>query len=226
MLTLNQGFEPILMNNLTHARLCVQPKYFELGFSPCKEIYARSGVVDRLLLALDHLPVHLGLMIWDVYRPRAVQATLFEWMKDEVKKRHPSFTAEQIFEEAKKFAARPSVVGEAYCPSHLTGGAVDLTLFDCASGEVIPMGTPFDDCTDRAHALYFENQTTLSLEDEQCRSSRALLRNAMLSAGFVAYEYEWWHFDYGDFLWSQQTGQPVLFGPLFGDLEWPVNVAV
>lgn len=217
----DSGLAPVLMNVLNHPRLRVQPKYFELGFSPSLAIYARAAVVDRLLLALDHLPASLGLMVWDVYRPRAVQATLFEWMKGEVKKRHPSFTAEQIFEEAKKFAARPSVVGEAYCPPHLSGGAVDLTLFDCASGELLPMGTPFDDCTERAHALYFENQTTLSVEDEQCRASRALLRNAMLSVGFVNYEYEWWHFDYGDHLWSNQTGQQGLFGPLFGDLEWP-----
>lgn len=223
MLTLDQGLAPLLMNNLKHPRLRVQPKYFELGFSPCPDIYARAGVVDRLFLALEHLPAHLGLMIWDVYRPRAVQATLFDWMQGEVKKRNPSFTAEQIFEEAKKFAAQPSVVGEAYCPSHLSGGAVDLTLFHVETGEVLDMGTPFDDCTERAQALYFENQKALSSEDEKHRASRALLRNAMSESGFVMYEYEWWHFDYGDQLWSNQTGQSVLFGPLFGDLEWPVN---
>lgn len=223
MLPQNQGLAPLLMNTLNHPRLRVEPKYFELGFSPRKEIYARSCVVDRLQLALDHLPAHLGLMIWDAYRPRAVQASLFEWMQGEIRQRHPSFTEEQVVIETKKYMSAPSVVGDAYCPPHLSGGAVDLTLFDLRSGEVLEMGTPFDDCTERAHALYFENQAVLSADDEKCRASRALLRGAMLRVGFVMYEYEWWHFDYGDCFWSRQTGQAPLFGPLFGDLEWPVE---
>lgn len=215
--------EPMLITRFLSERIRVQPMYFELGFSSRKAVYARAAVVERLLLALDHLPDHLGFLIWDAYRPRAVQASLFVWMQGEIRKRQPSLTDEAVIIEAKKYMSAPSVVGEAYCPPHLSGGAIDLTLFNVNTGETLPMGTPFDDCTERAHALHFEGQAALSLEDEACRLSRAALRKAMLAVGFTPYEYEWWHFDYGDCFWSRQTGQPALFGSLFGDAEWPAG---
>jgi D-alanyl-D-alanine dipeptidase len=43
----------------------------------------------------------------------------------------------------------------------------------------------------------------------------------MEKTGFTSYEYEWWHYDFGNIFWEKATGQPAIFGPLFGDLEWP-----
>lgn len=216
-----KNVEPKIIDNTLASRLHVRPMYFELGFSDCPKIYARACVVDKLLLALHHLPPHLGLLVWDAYRPRVVQGKLFEWMKGEIRNKYPTLKEEGIISEAKKYMSQPSVVGEAYCPPHLSGGAVDLTLFNLESGEALEMGTPFDDCTVRAHAMHFESGQALSPKDETIRVSRSILRDAMLAVGFVIYEYEWWHFDYGDCFWSKQTGLPTLFGPLFGDLEWP-----
>ncbi len=216
---LQNEFEAVVVDNTITPRLRVRPMYFELGFSDKVEIYARKGVLMRLLAVLEHLPENIGMEIWDVYRSREVQTTLFNWMLGEVKKQHPKFTETEAFEETKKYAALPAKVGEAYCSPHLSGGAVDLTLFDRETGNILDMGTGFDDCSPRAHALYFETHTPA---EETIRTSRALLRNAMLSAGFTAYEYEWWHFDYGNQSWAKQMNTSALFGPLFGDNEWPV----
>ena len=213
-----EDLQVVIIDNSISQRLRVRPMYFELGLSEQSVVYTRACVLSRLLDALGRLPENVGFEVWDVYRSRAVQGRLFEWMRGEVRKLHPDFTEDEIFIETKKFASLPAKVGEAYCSPHLSGGAVDLTLFDCETGGVIEMGTPFDDCSPRAHALYFEEQKS----DESIRQSRALLRNAMLSAGFTLYQYEWWHFDYGNLFWSQTTGKPALFGPLFGDEEWPL----
>jgi D-alanyl-D-alanine dipeptidase len=210
-------FNVVTIDNSISHRLRVRPMYFELGLSEESVIYTRECVLQRLVLALGYLPDNIGFEVWDVYRSRAVQGKLFEWMRGEVRKLHPHFTEEEVFVETKKYASLPAKVGEVYCSPHLSGGAVDLTLFNVESGQVLEMGTPFDDCSPRAHALYFEEQKS----DESIRQSRALLRNAMLQAGFTLYQYEWWHFDYGNLFWSQTTGKPALFGPLFGDDEWP-----
>ena len=46
----------------------------------------------------------------------------------------------------------------------------------------------------------------------------------MEACGFTSYEYEWWHFDFGNVFWSCEVKRPVIFGPLFGDEEWPIRI--
>jgi len=82
------------------------------------------------------------------------------------------------------------------------------------------MGIPFDDCSEKAHANYYDTRD-LNKRDAEIRQRRILLRDAMLKGGFSLYEYEWWHFDYGNVFWSNSTGRSQLYGPLFGDKEWP-----
>jgi zinc D-Ala-D-Ala dipeptidase len=216
-----QDFDAVELRDSLHPRIKIYPIYFEQGFSPSAQIFARRAVQDRLIQALQCLPETQGFLIWDVYRPRAVQKILFEWMREQVRKRLPNLTEEEIEAETRKYASAPSKIGDAHCPPHLSGGAVDLTVFDFNTNEVLEMGTPFDDCTERAHAYYFEQQQHLTKTDEQFRKNRKILCDAMLHVGFTAYQYEWWHFDIGNAWWSRQTGEPAVFGPLFGDNEWP-----
>ena len=208
-------------NNKTHSRVQVYPMYFKLGFSPSPSIFGRYSVFDRLIKAIDILPQEYGLLIWDVYRPRSVQGKLFNWMRDEIRKKSPLLSDEENYEETKKYMSAPSMPGDEYCPPHLSGGAVDLTLYEIATGKELEMGTPFDDCTERAHSNYFNLHTTLSSEDKKIQNRRDMLRSAMEDVGFTSYQYEWWHFDIGNIFWSRIVQQPPVFGPLFGDEEWP-----
>ena len=57
------------------------------------------------------------------------------------------------------------------------------------------------------------------------KKQRNLLRGLMEDAGFTSYQHEWWHFDIGTIFWSKETGNTPVFGPLFGDEEWPKHVA-
>ena len=74
---------------------------------------------------------------------------------------------------------------------HNRGAAVDLTLYDLASGAPIRMTGGYDEMTDRSYPLY-PGGTSLQ------RWHRDLLRHAMEAQGFNVYEAEWWHFDYKD----------------------------
>jgi D-alanyl-D-alanine dipeptidase len=218
------AFESVNFNLITHDRIKIRPMYYELGFNLVSDVYGRRIVLEKILAALEKIPQNYGLTIWDVYRPRAVQKKLFEWMRAEIKKNYPALTDEENLLEAQKYMSLPSQIGDAYCPPHLSGGAIDLTLHDRATGNEIDMGTIFDDCTERAHRDYFEHATDLDAHSLLIRNHRRTLRQAMEAAGFTTYQYEWWHYDIGTILWQKATGKEALFGPLFGDLEWPLEI--
>lgn len=217
-------FTAVEVTNKINPRIKIEPIYFNMGLSTSAQIFARSAVLNRLLNALDLLPAEYGFWVWDIYRPRAVQAKLFSWMKDEVKKNYPQLSNQEIDEKARQFASPPSQIGDAYCPPHLSGGAIDLTLYEIESGKILDMGTPFDDCTEKAFSLFYEDKINLTEAELSYKKHRKVLREAMETSGFTSYEYEWWHFDIGNVVWSRHTKQPEVFGPLFGDKEWPDEV--
>lgn len=214
-------YEPVEFHNEIHPRIKINPMYFQLNFSPLPTIYGRAAVLNRIIRALEFIPKDYGLVIWDVYRPRAVQATLFSWMRDEIHKKFPNLSDEENYAETKKYMSPPSVIGDEYCPPHLSGGAIDLSLCELASGKELDLGTPFDDCSERAHSDYFDRKIQLSSDDKIIKERRTVLSSAMNRVGFTSYHYEWWHYDLGNIFWSRITNLPPIFGPLFGDEEWP-----
>lgn len=219
-------FEPVQFLNDEHPRIKIDPMYFKLGFSPFSQIYGRKAVLIKLIQALDFIPEHYGFLIWDVYRPRAVQGKLFNWMREEIQSKYPHLSYEENYTETTKYMSAPSKIGDDYCPPHLSGGAIDLTLFDRTNDKVLDMGTVFDDCTTRAHSDYFDGKIDLLPEELKIKESRALLKAAMEKVGFTAYQYEWWHFDLGNIFWSRIVQKPAVFGPLFGNNEGPNEMEI
>lgn len=221
----NDDYEAVEFKQDTNSRIRLEPMYYTSGFSPMPQMFARKTVLDRLLHALEFLPEHYGFLIWDIYRPRAVQKKLFDWMREEIRVKYPTLSDEENYAESQKYMSAPAEIGDDYCPPHLSGGAIDLTLYDIAAQQELDMGTLFDDCSEKAHSNYFELKTRLSPAEIRCKEARHILRTAMTRAGFTAYHYEWWHFDIGNLFWSRATGNPAVFGPLFGDREWPTSIS-
>lgn len=73
------------------------------------------------------------------------------------------------------------------------------------------MGTGFDDFTEKAGALYFEQKQDLTREELEIRDNRRLLRNAMEGVGFTIHPNEWWHFDYGNLRWARATKKSPIY---------------
>ena len=111
-----------------------------------------------------------GLLIFDAYRPWYV--TKMFW--------------EATPESMKHFVADPSTGSR-----HNRGAAVDLTLFERATGRVVETVGGYDEFSDRSYPEY-PGGTSLQ------RWHRDVLRRAMEAEGFTVYEWEWWHFDHGD----------------------------
>ena len=80
---------------------------------------------------------------------------------------------------------------------HSYGMALDITLLD-ADGRELDMGTGFDDMTNRSHPALEEGFLQAGRLTETQVANRRLLREAMLQAGFLGINTEWWHFDCGN----------------------------
>jgi D-alanyl-D-alanine dipeptidase len=123
--------------------------------------------MDALAKAQSELATRrpdLKLLIWDAFRPIAVQRQMWAQVPDT------------------NYVADPENGGS----SHNKGAAIDLTLSSDGLTS-IDMGTPFDHFGKEAHHGYKK----LS---KQVKANRALLRSVMEAAGFQALETEWWHY--------------------------------
>ena len=155
-------------------------------------------------------PHGLGLYVLDGYRPIITQVGLWQHFWDHFARKEPRFGEAEIEIETKKFVSDPRAFDRADArtwPLHATGGAVDLTLCD-AGGELLDLGTPFDDPSDKAATAYFEMRLREGAITEGDRRllNRRILYWAMRDAGFTNYLYEWWHFDLGNQMYILSLG--------------------
>ncbi|TWT80286.1 D-alanyl-D-alanine dipeptidase [Planctomycetes bacterium CA13] len=111
-----------------------------------------------------------GLVIHDAYRPWHVTKMLWDAVPDNFKE---------------------SVADPAIGSPHNRGGAVDLTLYDLATGKPIQMVSDYDEFSPRSLPMY-DGGTSRE------RWCRYLLRQAMEAQGFTVSERQWWHFDFKD----------------------------
>jgi D-alanyl-D-alanine dipeptidase len=118
-------------------------------------------------------PRGYGLMVHDGYRPWYVTKMFWDASP----------------EDKHVFVADP-----AQGSKHNRGAAVDLTLYDLATGAPVEMVSTYDETSPRAYPDYPGGTS-------RQRWHRALLRRAMEAERFTVYEAEWWHFDYAD--WKQ-----------------------
>ena len=123
----------------------------------------------------------LRLKVYDCYRPQRAVDHFVRWAEDVSDQKnkaqyYPDVDKADVFELG--FIAKRS--------GHSRGSTVDLTLTD-ETGAELDMGGIFDFFGERSHPDY----TGVSVEQFQ---NRMLLREIMVSSGFVPLKEEWWHF--------------------------------
>jgi len=139
---------------------------------PVERCLLRRAVAERLVRVQRRLRAQgLGLMLWDCYRPFAVQQRLWALVPD------ARYVAEPVITNG-----RP-----AGGSKHNRGAAVDATLVD-AAGHPLEMPSGFDDFTPRAWRGSAEAST-------EGRRNAERLEAAMVAERFEPLATEWWHFD-------------------------------
>lgn len=118
---------------------------------------------------------NLGLLIWDAYRPYRATVKFWKMIHDE------------------RYVANP-----AKGSGHNRGIAVDLTLYEISTGELLEMPTGFDNFSDTAH------HDCMMLAEKKIMN-RQLLKNTMEKHGFKSLETEWWHY-----AWPNDRNYPIM----------------
>jgi len=190
------------------------PPYWRRIDGAIPDLLVRRGVAEKLASVNARL-AHAGLelFVFDAWRPRAVQSYFHDvWMPAELHKRDPALSGAALLEAVECYWAAPTSDAASPAP-HETGAAVDLSL-RWRGGELLWMGSLFDDVTEIAHRDRFETTGTqdISYSDEEARANRRLLHWVMSDAGFAGHPNEWWHFSWGDQLWAAFTGGEAHYG--------------
>lgn len=108
----------------------------------------------------------LGIVVWDAYRPYRVTVKFWKLIHDE------------------RYVANPSKGS-----GHNRGIAIDLSLYDLKSGNLLEMPTDFDDFSEKAHHGY-PNLTPLQIKN------REILKSTMEKYHFLSFDTEWWHYSW------------------------------
>jgi CubicO group peptidase (beta-lactamase class C family)/D-alanyl-D-alanine dipeptidase len=149
--------------------------------------FLQRPAAEGLLRAHQKLKqMGFGLLIHDAYRPWYVTKLFWDATPD----------------DKRIFVADPSQGSR-----HNRGCAVDLSLYDLATGKPIEMVGVYDEMSERSYPGY-PGGTSLQ------RWHREVLRHAMEDEGFDVYEVEWWHFDYRD--WRAYPILNIAFEDLSG----------
>lgn len=176
------------------------PIYFDHNIPHAINVcVARHSVTQRLQQAANLLPDHLGILVLDAWRSRAVQKAIQEEVGNTIKIKYPHLSVSEQQQLLSDFVAPARA---DFISPHLTGGSVDITLFERETGEWLDMGADFDEPTERSHTHFYEDQP----EHPACQNRR-LLYSVMSNVGFTNLPTEWWHFDYGNPLWAYYNQQ-------------------
>lgn len=138
---------------------------------PEARAFLQRPAAEAVLGAHRELARHgYGLLIHDGYRPWAITKVFWELSSGAMR----------------EFVADPKVGSK-----HNRGCAVDLTMYDLATGEIVQMPGGYDESTKRSYPDYAGGPP-------EARGKRDLLRAVMERHGFTVEPNEWWHFNYQD----------------------------
>ena len=126
-----------------------------------------------------------GLTIYDAYRPWRITKKLWDATPIGPKK---------------EYVANPKRGSK-----HNRGCAVDLTLHDLQTGQLVEMPTEFDDFSEKAHRNYMGASAAAI-------ANRARLAGYLEAEDFVGLSNEWWHFDFTG--WEQFPVMDIPFNKI------------
>jgi D-alanyl-D-alanine dipeptidase len=181
--------------------------YYRVLAGGFDKLLLRRGVVARLKQVNEVLRLFgVEVYVWDAFRPIACQRELWDYFMGQAKLKRPNASEEDWKRWSDDYCSDPSGYDPANprtWPTHFTGGAVDLTLRRICNGELLYMGSVFDDAACVSHTAHFEGipDQELSASAFDARANRRMLYWAMFGAGFSNFPNEWWHYDYGTQMW-------------------------
>ena len=213
----------------------LNPPYYRQLAGSFKHVWCRKGVAEKLKAVNQALSqFRLELLVLDGYRTITCQQELLNRYLKLSKEHHPGFSQADTKQYAQGSSPQLAPFDETdptTWPTHITGGAVDLTL-RTQSGAPVYMGGVFDDpswvsCTSAYETLAARLQQpedACSASHQEARDKRRMLYWAMTLAGFTNIPSEWWHYDWGNQQWyfrQCKAGEPPANKAWYGFINPP-----
>ena len=179
---------------------------FQSNYDPI--YFVRKTIAEKMIEVSNGLPEGINLVLIEGYRTLKNQEDSWNKLSAKIKLENPNLSNEQIEDKVKLVIARPNPLANHHC-----GGAIDVTL--CyKDGEMLDMGTSYPS---EPASTEIQNKYPMFCEgiNEKQIENRKILRDAMVSSGFVWYPGEWRHYCYGDRMWAVYTNSVECFyGPI------------
>ncbi len=170
-----------------------------------QDVWLRKSVAEKLARVNEHLrPFEAELFVLDGHRSIACQQALWNFFYTKAKKQNASGSEQEHRAYAMQFVVDPASFDEADSrtwQAHTTGAAVDLTLRDSVTRELLDMGATFEEDIDASAGDYFERQLAAGHIDENDvrLQNRRLLNWAMTREGLLNETARvFWHYDWGN----------------------------
>jgi zinc D-Ala-D-Ala dipeptidase len=170
-----------------------------------KDIWLRKSVAEKLARVNELLrPFRAELFVLDGHRTVACQQGLWNFFYTRAKQQNPSGTDQEHRANARQFIVDPAAFDKADSrtwPAHTNGAAIDLTLRDSITRELLDMGANFEQDTEASIGDYFERQLAAGYIDESDirLQNRRLLNWAMTREGLLNETAKvFWHYDWGN----------------------------
>lgn len=169
------------------------------------DIWLRKSVAEKLARVNDLLrPFEAELFVLDGHRSVACQQGLWDFYYAKAKQDNPGGSEQEHRARALQFIIDPVSFDEADSrtwPAHTNGAAVDLTLRDWVTRELLDMGANFEEDNEATAGDYFERQLVAGAidEDDVRLQNRRLLNWAMTQEELLNETAKvFWHYDWGN----------------------------
>ena len=172
-----------------------------------RDIWLRKSVAEKLARVNELLrPFQAELFVLDGHRSVACQQGLWNFYYTKAKQENPTGTDEEHRARARQFIVNPvnfEKTDSRTWPAHTNGAAIDLTLRDSLTKELLDMGANFeaDAEFDFSAGDYFERQLLAgNIDENDVRlQNRRLLNWAMTQEGLLNETAKvFWHYDWGN----------------------------
>jgi len=172
-----------------------------------RDVWLRKSVAEKLARVNELLrPFQAELFVLDGHRSVASQQGLWDFYYGKAKEENPNGSDEDHRARARQFIVNPVNFDEndsRTWPAHTNGAAIDLTLRDSVTKELLDMGARFEADAEFSFAAgdYFERQLLAGHIDENDvrLQNRRLLNWAMTQEGLLNETAKvFWHYDWGN----------------------------
>lgn len=170
--------------------LVKHPKIFHNDETLEHPVLLRKTVAMKLYKVADSLPEGVYLKIYSAFRSRIDLYKAWKSEEEILMKENPTMSRAELINLVNAKVSSPNVS----MGGHDTGAAIDLALCD-SDGNDFDFGTKIK-----------EKHKKIHLTDEQ-KKNRRMLKCYMMSNNFVNIPSQWWHFSYGDKVWSAYKGK-------------------